>query len=514
MHTNYHFLKHYIPYLNSRLLGAKLIACFSQDKDVLILTFLKETEELHLKIGLKNNENSLILLSEFTRAKKNTTDLWTDLYGLKIENIDIFLNERAFTLQLENGYDFVIKFFQNSPNLLIYKDKEVQFLFNNKLTADKEIQFESFNRALEFNKKIFYENDGKMRAILPTLGKLVNTYIEINTENKSLEESYDFCKKTLSQLEEPVFYIIEYNEKVNLSLVPLGDVLEKLESPQAALEAYFHKYWTISIFKEKQNTLLKDLEKQIQKTKTYIFDKENSLYELNNQASYEEVGHIIMANLQLISEDLESVELLNFYTQENLKIKLKKNLTPSKNAEWYYKKSKNEKITRENLEDNLAAARKNLEKFETTLLAISEVSDNRALNPFVKAVDKAKNAEINEDELFKKFEVDGYEILVGKNAKNNDLLTLKHARKDDYWFHAKDVSGSHVVVKKKNGQNIAENIAEYAASLAAHFSKRKTDSVVPVIFTQKKFVRKTKNLPDGKVIVDKERILLVKPAIL
>jgi predicted ribosome quality control (RQC) complex YloA/Tae2 family protein len=514
MHTNYHFLKHYISYLKTRLLGAKLVSCFSQDKDVLILSFLLGTEELHLKIGLKNNKNSLILVLEFTRAKKNTVDLWTELYGLKIENISIFENERAFNIQLESGFDLVVKFFQNSPNLLIFKDKEIKFLFNNKLVSDKESDFESFNRKLEFNKKLFYENEGKIRNLLPTFGKFVNIYIDSNTEGFSLEDSYLFCQETIKKLEEPLFYIIEYNEKISLSMVPVGLVLETHNNPQTALESFQQKYWSISIFKEKQSVLIKDLERQIHKTKTYIFEKENSLYELNNQASNDEVGHIIMANLHLIGEDIETVELLNFYTQKNIKIKLKKNLSPSKNAEWYYKKSKNEKITRQNLEDNLTAAKANLEKYESTFLAISEAENHRALNPFVKAVEKAKNSEINEDELFKKFEMDGYEILVGKNAKNNDILTLKHARKDDYWLHAKDVSGSHVVVRKKNGQNIAEHVAEYAASLAAHFSKRKTDTVVPVIITQRKFVRKTKNLPDGKVIVDKERILLVKPAVL
>ncbi len=514
MSTNYHFLKHYIPHLKSQIGGANLQACFSQEKDELVLTFLKNNTYHHLKIGLRNNENSIFLHAEFTRAKKNTTDLWPQLYGLEVIDVSVFLNERAFRIDLEDNHTIVVKFFQNSPNLIIFKDEEVLFLFNNKLVTDRQSTIAGFDRVLEFSKKTFYENDGKIRALIPTFGKLIHTYIEENTLNFSLEDSYAFILETLQKLEEPNFYIISYQSKINLSLVPLGHILDTFHSPQAALEAYQQKYWAIDVFNHKQNTLLKDLEKQIQKTKSYIFEKENSLLELNSQASNEEMGHILMANIHAIAPESESVDLLNFYTQETIKIKLKKNISPTKNAEWYYKKSKNEKISRETLADNLRAAHANLSKYTATYEAISNATDHRALNPYLKAVEKAKNSEINEDELFKKFEIMGYEILVGKNAKNNDLLTLKHARKDDYWFHAKDVSGSHVVLRKKNGQNVAENIAEYAASLAAYYSKRKNDSVVPVIFTQKKFVRKTKNLPDGKVIVEKERILLVKPAIL
>ena len=103
-------------------------------------------------------------------------------------------------------------------------------------------------------------------------------------------------------------------------------------------------------------------------------------------------------------------------------------------------------------------------------------------------------------------------ILVGKNSKNNDLLTLKHAAKNDIWLHARGMAGSHVVIKTKAGQTLPNSVLEYAASLAAHFSKGKTDSLCPVIYTEKKYVRKIKGAPTGQVVVDKENTILVEPA--
>ena len=103
-------------------------------------------------------------------------------------------------------------------------------------------------------------------------------------------------------------------------------------------------------------------------------------------------------------------------------------------------------------------------------------------------------------------------ILVGKNAKANDELTLKVATKNDLWLHVKDVSGSHVVIKQKPGQNYPVSIIERAASIAAFNSKRKTDTLCPVIFTQKKFVRKVKESPPGQVVVEKEDVVMVQPA--
>jgi predicted ribosome quality control (RQC) complex YloA/Tae2 family protein len=101
---------------------------------------------------------------------------------------------------------------------------------------------------------------------------------------------------------------------------------------------------------------------------------------------------------------------------------------------------------------------------------------------------------------------------VGKNAKNNDLLTLKYAKKFDIWLHARDVSGSHVIIRNPQQRTVPKHVIEKAAELAAHFSKRATESLCPVIVTAKKYVRKTKDLLPGQVIVDREEeVVMVKP---
>jgi predicted ribosome quality control (RQC) complex YloA/Tae2 family protein len=79
------------------------------------------------------------------------------------------------------------------------------------------------------------------------------------------------------------------------------------------------------------------------------------------------------------------------------------------------------------------------------------------------------------------------------------------------WLHAKDVSGSHVIIKYQAGKNFPEPVIERAAGLAAFFSKLRTDSLCPVIVTPKKYVRKPKGLPEGAVVVDREKVLMVVP---
>jgi predicted ribosome quality control (RQC) complex YloA/Tae2 family protein len=108
-------------------------------------------------------------------------------------------------------------------------------------------------------------------------------------------------------------------------------------------------------------------------------------------------------------------------------------------------------------------------------------------------------------------EFNGYHIWIGKNAKANDILTLKYAFKEDLWLHAKDVPGSHVVIKYKAGKNFPKDVIERGAQLAAYYSKRKNETLCPVAVTSKKFVRKRKGDPAGAVVVEREEVIMVEP---
>jgi len=127
-------------------------------------------------------------------------------------------------------------------------------------------------------------------------------------------------------------------------------------------------------------------------------------------------------------------------------------------------------------------------------------------------LDKKKQGQV-ENLPFHEFEFKGYKILVGRNAEANDKLTLKYSYKDDLWLHAKDVAGSHVLIKYQSGKNFPKDVIEYAAGLAAYNSKRKNESLCPVAFTQKKYVRKRKGDPAGMVVIEREEVILVAPVV-
>ncbi|MDX1548798.1 MAG: NFACT RNA binding domain-containing protein [Rhodothermales bacterium] len=116
---------------------------------------------------------------------------------------------------------------------------------------------------------------------------------------------------------------------------------------------------------------------------------------------------------------------------------------------------------------------------------------------------------------FRRFDLGGgYEVWVGRNARQNDALTFRHARKHDLWMHARGVPGSHAVLRLPNRDaEPPPPLLHRAAAIAAYFSKAQGSSLVPVMVAPRKHVRKPKGAAPGAVVVEREAVVLVEPAL-
>ncbi|HEY3430892.1 MAG TPA: NFACT RNA binding domain-containing protein, partial [Cyclobacteriaceae bacterium] len=193
-------------------------------------------------------------------------------------------------------------------------------------------------------------------------------------------------------------------------------------------------------------------------------------------------------------------------------IKLKKDLSAQKNAEVFYRKSKNQQIEIQKLTEAISTKQKEFALHQERLTELEKISDLKALRNFVDTSGLKRASETQEKPLpYHEVEFNGFKIWIGKNAQHNDTLTLKHTFKEDLWLHAKDVPGSHVVIKHQSGKNFPKDVIERAAQLAAFNSKRKNETLCPVAYTPKKYVRKRKGDPAGAVVVEREEVILVEP---
>jgi predicted ribosome quality control (RQC) complex YloA/Tae2 family protein len=502
MHNNYFFLRKLAAELNQVFSGTELLTCFSQEKDEVVLGF---SNDKYLKCVLKPDFSAITIVDDFSRARKNSVSLWENLYELSVTEIRAFENERAIKVTLTQECSIVIKLFGNRPNLLIYKDEEQIAMFNNKLLTDKTLKLDSFNRELKADYETFQSLDGNYRKQFFTFGKDLFEAVDRGVADLSeLPQKWAKVQEFLKYLENPKFYIDKSGLIPKLSLLN-GEVQSDAIS---AINNFTYYYQKVTATDRLKSDLSSKLLKDISKTRSYITTTKNKLDELTSGVKNEEIGNILMANLHALSDGITEVELSNFYTDELIKIKLKKELSPQKNAESYYRKSKNEKIEIETAERNLNAAEAKLAQLVERLHEVEATEDLRELRGVSKNILALEKSGPKDDLPFKEYIYKGVKIWVGRNAKNNDLLLTKYAQKDDVWLHARDTSGSHVVIKS---QNPSMEILEYAASIAAYYSKRKSEKLVTVIYTPKKYVRKAKNLAAGQVIVEKEKTLLVEP---
>jgi hypothetical protein len=501
--------------LETKLKDSVISECFSQSKDELIFRFEIVKESLFIKASLAPELSCLSFPNDFQRARKNSVDLFPEVIGSRVLSIRQFINERSFALLLSDGRILLFKMHANRTNIILFEGGAVTDIFRKNLSADFNLKIESLDRTIDWSFECFKQHVDNLRPLYFTFGKIVWRHLEDQAfEKKSAEEKWEAIQSVLALLRDPSFYISVLEQKPVLTLLETGDVKKVLDNPiDAANEFFYFSTQQYAFLREKQ-MLLGTLKARAEAGKNYCDKNSQRLDEVLSDSHYKLWADLIMANLHTIKPGVEKAVVKNFHEDSvDVEIKLKKDLSPQKNAELYYKKSKNQHIEIERLQGSI---REKQRQINATLEEIAEVEAVAVGNlKALRALAQKLNPGVGKQDAtplpYHEFQFGSFRILVGKNARANDILTFRHGHKDDLWLHAKDVSGSHVLIKYQSEKNFPKDVIEYAASLAAFNSKRKSESLCPVIVTAKKFVRKRKGDPAGAVVVDREDVILVKP---
>lgn len=510
MQNNFYVLRQLSRELNEKLKGYTLYEVFTQIKNEVIFAFYLDRKEFYLRVNLGSNLCCVSSILTFSKAKKNALNFFQSLHGLQLIDVVQVENDRSFLLRFPENHTVLIKLHGSRANIIYYQNDKVAEVYKSSLQYDQNLKIEELSKKLSLTKSRFEEVNGNLKVFIPTAAKIISVQLRITDPNlQPASISWEHISPLLQQLENPTFfYVSKQNEKPALSIFEPETEHEKFSDCLEALNSFYFKYVREYTLYKRKNEEIRILEKDIKKTRSYIAKNEQKLAEIAQRQPYSEVADIIMANLHAIPHGAEEVELLDFYNNKNLKVKLKSKLTPQKNAELLYKKAKNQVIEQNMLYENTLAAKEKLARLENQAQEILEVQDAKAL----KGLQKTRKSVTPEQNLpYHLFEEDGFQIMVGKNATRNDELSFKIANKDDLWLHAKDTPGSHVIVRKKPGQNFSKSAIERAAGLAAYYSKRKTEALCPVIYTPKKYIRKVKGLSKGQVIVQQEKVVIVPP---
>lgn len=302
------------------------------------------------------------------------------------------------------------------------------------------------------------------------------------------------------------------------------------------IDDFYYSKEISEAFRNYRNTLLKLILDTLKKYNKRLYNINEKLHECDDMEKYRIYGELITANLYRIpNKNLEEIELENYYDNNNkILIKLDKRYSPSINAKKFFKKYSKLKsalaIVSEQKKDTL----KELDYIESIVYELEsstsideltsifdEISENDIFKEKTSRVNNTKKSKIKKSKLTKnkevsfnpiKYNVDGYTVLVGRNNKENDYLTLKYASKNDIWFHTKDFHGSHTILKITNNLPYPNfDILVETAKIAAQHSKAKNSSNVPVDYCEVKYVKKPSGSRPGMVIYTNNKTLNVNP---
>ena len=496
------------------LIGTVISECFSQHKDELIIRFETHTKSFYIKASLSPSFSCLSFPNDFQRARKNSIDLFPEMIGHRVMQIRQFNNERSFALILDNDKSLLFKMYGNWSNVILFNRNVVVALFNNSLPSDKTLQLNGLDRTIDWSFETFRLHEENPQKLYFTFGKLVWQYLQTKDfDLKSTEDKWESVQSVLTILNSPSYSIALINARVHLSLLTFGTTVKQLDDPLSAINEFYHYFTHDFTLAKEKNKLLSILKGKLQGSENYHSKNRSKLAEIESDTNYKTWADLLMANLHAIAPGSEEVTLPNFYNNDYpAEIKLKKDLSPQKNAAIFYKKGKNQHIEITRLQETLTEKEREIERLKQEIDETESITDLRTLRKKSQSLGYTAEHEKQAETLpYHEFIHQGFKIRVGKNAKSNDELTLRHTHKEDLWLHAKDVSGSHVVIKYQSGKNFPKDVIERAAQLAAYNSKRKTESLCPVLYTPKKFVRKRKGDPPGAMIVEREQVILVEP---
>jgi predicted ribosome quality control (RQC) complex YloA/Tae2 family protein len=537
MLTNYHTLKNLIVQIKPKLVHSQIVEAFTQEKDTLHIIIAGE-ETLALELNA-TGQGYIFLRSKFERARKNSLDIFPEIFGDEIRDVLIYKADRIIEILLSSGLKLIFQFFTGKVNFFLLNQKgEIIASFKNpkdnigkifeseKKDSNYDLMLSDFNAFKNVWESNEIENPVlRLVKSVDTIDMLTAREILHRAGELEAERIWKALVEVGAELKNPkariyyegsfprYFSVVELTH-INLRKVEFDDINEAIR--RFVIETRVGKS-----YRDEKKAIETKLNELVEKRRRTI-EKVVEEIENNQRAQqYEIFGSILMANLNLIEKGLEEVELVNVFSEkgERIKIKLDPSLSPVENAQMYFEKAKKTRASLKIAQERLERLKFEIKQLENLLDELASCENFDALKKFKeKNLEELKKFGIVKDKIvekiggkFRRFIVDGgFEVWVGKDAKSNELLTFKFSDKEDLWFHARGTSGAHVVLKTGRRQPSKKAI-EQAGSIAAYFSQARTSRLVPVVVTKRKYVRKPKGAPEGTVAVEREEVIMVEP---
>ncbi|KOY79195.1 NFACT RNA binding domain-containing protein [Apilactobacillus kunkeei] len=360
----------------------------------------------------------------------------------------------------------------------------------------------------------------ELRKRIQGLGKDTSLYLaQAMHEDGTVEDKFD---KFFDHFNNPIPTMIEHGKSNSFNVYPFEDNNIQYDTLSELLDNYYETKARLDRVREQGGQLIKVARSELKKNKNKKKKLEKTLDNTKYADEYRIKGEILTTYLYKIQKGMTKISLPNFYDNGNeIDISISNQLTPSENAQKYFKRYQKEKNAVSFVTEQLKKTNDEIDYFENILsqIEIANPSDLDDIKVELKnegylkhhnnrnTKNKNKNTKISKPEEF--ITDKGIHILVGKNNLQNDKLTMRDADKRDTWLHTQKIHGSHVIIKDFNPD---DDTIETAAMLAAYFSKARDSATVPVDYVQVKKIRKPNGSKPGFVIYEGQKTIFVTPS--
>lgn len=528
MIDNFYILRELSLYLNSVISEYVFTDSLSQEKDKLLIILTSKNRfnnKKYLEYSCDRKIPYLVLHSNFTKAKKNYAELFRECIGKEITDVDLLNNDRIIRILFSDNSFLLFDFIPYKYNVFYIKESAIISSFK----SNDEFCGKNIDILLKKNIRPGKERKITCISYLKKIdNKLSELYVKEILSNSMLDESEEYNLKhekvilknhenIINRINNPKYILYYADEKFVISLLKLrvmgNNKYEEFSDVNSLIEKYLKETMKLNSAEESKRKLISEITKNI----IHLEKKRINLRtQMKNSSNYQlmmDYGNIILSNMDKISRGNTSFEYNEENSDINYSIKLDIKLTPSQNAQKYFDLYKKQKDSINLIDNKISSVEKDLLNLREKLSKIQSMDSIEDLNTEKKKIISGK--EDTESKHFRKFILDeNFQVWVGKNAKSNDLLTFKYSNQYDLWFHIRGFSGSHTVLKKSSKNlEFPKEVIKTAASIAGYYSKARNSGTIPVAYTERKFVKKRKGFKEGSVVMEREKVVFVKPGL-
>ncbi|HMK37717.1 MAG TPA: NFACT RNA binding domain-containing protein [Bacteroidota bacterium] len=544
MISNYYTFLFLVSGLNSSIKGKQIRAIYSQEADELSVAFDSDAAQL---VFLCRPEGSTVYLHHGrSRARRNSVDLIAECTGARVDAVRMSPSDRVMQFALDNGTTLAAILYGPGANVLLIGDSGtiLDSFKNPRALRGSTIHFGTDGFTNDFHAFRTECASSGSRTLVSVIRKSFPAFGGTLALESAARAGFEASRTTADMhpadvraietairsvltdlaIPTPRVYISRDGEPEYFSLIPLTlarDTKEELFTDVSNAIRFFTATRGSRTQQDKErDAVMRPLRQQLEKGKRALRAIEADARKAERAGIYEQFGKAVMAGLPALRKGLTKFDAE--IEGETVSIPLEPFLSPVQNAQRYFEKAKRAKAAGEESSRREKHLSTRIGRLEKLLTELEQLPPGEGGSKFF-TEHASRFAEVGlgpadrerERLPFRVFTVDGgFEVWAGKNGANNDLLTLRHAKPDDLWFHARGGSGSHVVLKIHSGKgNPGKRACEQAAGIAAYYSKMKNAGTVAVAMTERRYVRKPRASPPGTVTIEREKVIFAKPAL-